>query len=95
MSYPKWICSYSQFGKKGFREKQEKAAYSFELKLHGVKLYLNKRAVPSRTVTSGWPGGLAAITRWGTDVSEKIHQERYSRNNWIFEIHIVYWQKRF
>lgn len=61
--------------------KMEKSCLFFRAQASWCKIVSNKRTVPSRTATSGWVGGLATITRWGTDVSEKIHQERYSRNN--------------
>lgn len=65
-----------------------KSCLFFRVRASWCRIVLNKRAVPSRIGTSGWPGGSSAIIRWGTDVSEKIHQEKHSRNSWIFEIHI-------
>lgn len=87
MSYPKWIGIHSQCAQRA-SQKVGKSCLFFRVRASWCRIVSNKQVVLSRTATSGWPGGLAAITRWGTDVSEKIHSERHSRNNWIFEIHI-------
>lgn len=57
---------------KGLPKKWEKAAYSFECELHGVELYLTSELSYQELLLQAGAGGLAAITRWRTDISEKF-----------------------